>query len=173
MKTSLIISTIFFAYLFFSSNSIMACSCVVYDVPTEFKESKAVFIGKVTDTDTGFLNSYVDFRVEKSWKSVDVDEITLDIIGCDRMNFVTGETYLVYAYADGGSFFTGSCTRTREISKAEEDLNFLKDKNLIPLKPKFFTKNVITGITTAIFVLVFIGIGFLLIKFKKGKKNNL
>lgn len=171
MKRALIFSTIFFVYLFFASNSVIACDCAAYDIPTSFEQSKAVFIGKVTDI--GFRDSYVDFNVEKSWKSVDVDQITLDIIGCDRMDFAIGKVYLVYAYADGSSLNTGSCTRTREISKADEDLNFLRDKNTISLKPEFFTRNMKTGLTTTIFVLVFLGVGYLLIRLKKRKKSNL
>jgi hypothetical protein len=43
------------------------------------------------------------------------------------VDFQTGETYLVYANKEEGSdyIFTGSCTRTRRLSDAGEDLSYL------------------------------------------------
>src|SRR5207237_4787020 len=136
----------------FSAVSVMACTCLVDEASEVFERAKAVFIGKVAGTG-GWINPYVDFTVEKSWKTVSVDEITLDIKGCDIMNFVKGETYLVYVYKYKGNLNTGSCTRTTILSKAESDLKFLETKNTIPVTKTYYTRNFKTGLITAAFVL--------------------
>ena len=41
-------------------------------------------------------------------------------------SFTQGERYLVYAYERAGGFVTGICSRTRKLSEAGEDLEFLK-----------------------------------------------
>lgn len=155
-----------FAYTVFPAASAMACDCAIYPPPEAFERSGAVFAGKVIDTG-GFINPYVDFAVEKSWKSVDVDEVSLSIRGCDGMSFVVGEKYLVYAYGDEYFLSTGDCTRTATLVKAVEDFNYLKDKKTIPLHKQFFTRNVKTGLITAAFVLTLLGVGFVAMRFKK------
>jgi len=58
------------------------------------------------------------------------DAETLEVwtpFGDCGFDFQAGETYLVYANSDEGSdyFFTGTCTRTRRLSDAGEDLTYL------------------------------------------------
>jgi hypothetical protein len=84
--------------LLFAAGSAIACSIAVFEPPEAFERSNGVFIGQVRETG-GWFNPHVVFTVEKSWKSVDSDEITLNVpTGCGGMSFVEGERYLVYTY---------------------------------------------------------------------------
>jgi hypothetical protein len=63
-------------------------------------------------------------------KDDDDDDTFLDVwnpFGDCGYNFQTGETYLVYANTEESSdyIFTGSCTRTRRLSDAGDDLAYL------------------------------------------------
>ncbi len=167
MRKIFIGSSLLVSYLLFAAYAAIACDCAAKQTFDAFESAEAVFIGKVTDTG-GLVNPYVDFTVEKSWKSADTDELSINVTGCDIMSFKTNQRYLVYAYEDAGSLYTGSCTRTRILSDAEEDLNYLNDKNSIPVTKKtFFTRNIKTVLMTGTFVLIFLAIGSLIITFKR------
>lgn len=140
-----------------------ALSCASFKPPENFERSEAVFIGRVIKSG-GLLNPYVDFKVEKSWKSVDTEEFTVYIDSFfSAKNFIEGETYLIYTYDNS---YIGDCSRTKKLSDAQEDLIYLENKPTISLAPKFFTRNMQTGLITGVFVFVFLGLGYVLMRFK-------
>lgn len=116
-----------------------------------------------------WFNPFVVFDVEKSWKSVTSDEITVNFKNgmCGDMNFQEGARYLVYSYEYEGDLYTGVCTRTSLVSSAAQDLKFLENKETLPLKKEYFTRNTRIGLVTSIAVLVFLAIGFAVMRFKK------
>jgi hypothetical protein len=133
------------ACLLVGSYSVAACTCAEFDAPESFERSYGVFVGEVSETG-GWFNPYVVLKVEKSWKSVDSDEVTLNVNNdCGKMDFHEGERYLVYSNEYEGDFYTSVCTRTNLISFAEQDLSFLESKSTIPLRNEFFTRNTRIG----------------------------
>ena len=71
-----------------------------------------------------------DKKDDKDAKDDEKEDSVLDIwtpFGDCGFDFQTGETYLVYANVEEGSdyMFTGSCTRTRRLSSAGDDLAYL------------------------------------------------
>lgn len=90
---------------------INACSISPYNNSTDFRQSKAVFIGKVIDvtvddTKRSGMQRWntlykIRFNVEKSWKGKASEITVISDNGqepCGRFKFQIGEKYLVYAY---------------------------------------------------------------------------
>lgn len=123
-----------------------ACSCLPPPPPKEaLAQAAAVFSGKVekaevislTETNAGqvFTNEIkkVTLRVAESWKGTNARELVVYTPVNSAMcgyNFVQGETYLVYASEVGTvrktkELHTNLCTRTRVLSRAQEDLRAL------------------------------------------------
>ena len=150
------------ALLLFSSESGFACTCVkLPNVAEDFQDADAVFLGRVVDVSRfGFGTK---LRVEQSWKGVSVDEITIftSNSSCGYL-FEKGERYLVYAHkSSDGEYYTGACSGTTNVGSAGESLAFLQGKATLPLTPapKNYWK---VGLTTALFVSLFLATGFLL-----------
>ncbi|MBT2682820.1 hypothetical protein J7E42_04240 [Bacillus sp. ISL-37] len=101
-----------------------ACKCVEpQSVEREVESSKAVFSGKIIDIRTEKNNRNILFEVEETWKGVSQTEIILkDEWSSCSLDFVEGESYLVYAYDFQGELTTNICDRTKELSGAGEDL---------------------------------------------------
>lgn len=146
------------------------CSCASFDAPQEFERMNYVFVGRVVATG-GFLRDTADFAVEKAWKPMDADEVTVYESGCDGMELIEGETYLVYAYKEEGIFgtkiYTGSCTRTKVLTKAADDLKFLEDKPTVPVPQATMSANMRIGLTAVVFFALFLSVGFALKKILK------
>jgi hypothetical protein len=128
------------------------CSCLTYvpdgasealKVKYELKESKAVFAGTVlniTERKSGPFEGYlqVTLKVKQSWKrakAITVSVITSPpskvvassyVANCGYP-FQVGESYLVYVESMSrfGQMSTGSCSRTRKLVDATEDLRIL------------------------------------------------
>ncbi len=79
----------------------------------------------------------VTFAVTHSWKLVNTTSVQVRTGsggGDCGYGFSTGSDYLVYAgHAAGEGFGTSICTRTSELSRAAEDLTFLKTMPTLPL----------------------------------------
>ncbi|MET1032423.1 hypothetical protein [Domibacillus tundrae] len=115
-----------------------ACSCIEPPgVKEEFSLSKAVFSGKVIEVEekksiTGLLTKSVLFEINETWKGAAQSqvEITTGNGGGDcGYEFKGGQEYLVYAN-DSDMFGSNEltaiiCSRTTEISAAQEDLAIL------------------------------------------------
>jgi hypothetical protein len=104
-----------------------ACSCMPPPPPAEALDAaSAVFEGRATGVVKEGHKQRFSFDVLRVWKG-DVDalaEITTasDSAACGR-GYATGEIYVIYAYrGPDGALADGLCTRTRERSRAIEDL---------------------------------------------------
>lgn len=101
-----------------------ACKCVkVPSVEKELESSEAVFSGKIIDITTSNNNRKILFEVEETWKGVSQTEIILkDEWSSCSLDFIEGESYLVYADEFQGELTTNICDRTKELSGAGEDI---------------------------------------------------
>jgi hypothetical protein len=121
-----------------------ACSCAGgLPTPAAFKSTPEVFIGKVieisqprseiirgSDGSTGIgpaLPSRVRLSVEESLKGLQGGEVDFELGGDNcAYQFEAGERYLVYADWRDNKLRAGKCNRTRPISRAAEDLKYIK-----------------------------------------------
>ena len=119
----------------FDSSS--ACSCAgpgsLHDA---YQKADAVFAGEVVSIDSiDFGTLRVRLTVSQTWKGI--SSTTIDIFtaaygtACGYY-FQVGSTYLVYAYMYEGALETNSCTLTKQLSSASEDLTFLSTVVPIP-----------------------------------------
>ncbi len=114
-----------------------ACSCAPLPAALDFlEESTAVFSGRVLNVDGIPLQNDPDgidipvnvtFQVSKVWKGPTsgtlVVETSLEGASCGLGRiFRIDEEYLVYAFGEESELRTNLCTRTTEISNAQEDL---------------------------------------------------
>lgn len=129
-----------------------ACSCVTPEVPQAFREARAVFVGEVIeivepqsdDPKAPLANRLyaIRFNVEKSWKGVTSQEISVlsdqGRAGCFSWGpFLKGKKYLVYAErrTPAGAPTKNlavlfSCNRTALLPNASEDLKTLETVSL-------------------------------------------
>ena len=118
--------------------AIEACSCIAgIPVCQSFWATDAVFSGtvaQITPTPNRLGEPYpshrlVRFQVKQSWRGAvgPVVEVLTGSGGGDcGFSFEQGVTYLVYAHAGRGGLSTSICSRTRRLSEAAEDLEYLK-----------------------------------------------
>lgn len=138
VKISIILSLLLVMMISVPSAA-QACSCVEpQTVEAELARSTAVFAGKVLEVKehkslNGYMTKSVLFEVSQSWKSVTESQviITTGQGGGDcGYGFQQGIEYLVYAnpssmYGDEDDLVTIICSRTNELSAAQEDLAIL------------------------------------------------
>ena len=129
-----------------------ACSCVMPEVPQAFREARAVFVGEVIEIVEPHSDApkappadrlyTITFRVERSWKGVTSQEISVlsdqGRAGCFSWGpFLKGKKYLVYAErrTPAGAPIRNlavlfSCNRTALLPGASEDLKTLETVSL-------------------------------------------
>ena len=130
-------------YLVGSAGTSLACTCMHLrgDPAGAFKTAAAVFAGKVIEITegessmpaSGVKELAVKFRVEKSWKLIRDDEITVFTVNTSNLcglPFRVGERYLVYAHG-GKKLSTDICTRTALLLYAKDDREYLKGRRLL------------------------------------------
>ena len=173
MKKLFLLLFVVGSLLFINTPLVNACSCIVPDSQLDLLEiSDAVFLGRVLDIDRKFegYGYSVKFEVEKYWKGIFENNV---IIGTGfgggdcGYRFENGEDYLVYAYGDN-TLSTNSCSRTKLLASAQDDLRELGEGNLptnsgsnyVPQIFNFVLFVSILGIATVLF-------GFLIKKYKK------
>jgi hypothetical protein len=121
-------------------------------VKNAIKQSTAIFAGKFVGYEyhkgirqryPAYSNGNIDyetrvaiFQVERGWKGETISKMFLatesmkyadgteDHSSCD-ISFREGETYLIYAYGKENELRANYCSRTRLLTKAEEDLKIL------------------------------------------------
>lgn len=116
----------------FVAGDVYGCTCRERQPPcSQYAAADVVFSGlvtKITPPGEGDFRETISFNVEKPFKGVSgtVVEITDSRTSCS-VSFEEGEKYLVYAYRskDGKQLYTHYCTRTTELSKANDDLVYL------------------------------------------------
>lgn len=132
---------VFLAAVVFTSSSAFACTCAFGGgAPCqEFWRADAVFSGTAVssgsiDVDYGGFKSekrLLRFTVDQPFRgmqSAEVEVITGWGGGDCGYQFKIGQRYLVYAYREekGTRLSTSSCTRTRLLTEANDDLSFIR-----------------------------------------------
>ena len=108
------------------ADSAMRCFNHPKSVKVTLKQSAAVFSGQVLEVKNGGTYIEARFRVNRSWKGVEAEEVTvLTDRTTESPHYRVGEKYLVFAYTRDGKLFTGSCSRTKKVEYAKEDLEQL------------------------------------------------
>lgn len=128
---------------FLCSGRAFACGCEKPGPPCKaFGEASVVFIGTVKgvtegarkqkpDGEVDFIPRRFKFSVEENFSGTPTKEsevatgLSADDCG---YSFVKGASYLVYAYRDekDDRLYTSSCTRTKRVANAGEDLQYLR-----------------------------------------------
>ena len=111
-----------------SGISIEITKCAIPNFENEFRNSKAVFVGKVTKVTKVGDDRVFEFAVEKYWKGATTKRITVSFYETTRYQawFKLGETYLMFADRDSdGRFTVARCSRSKDLSDAGEDLKRL------------------------------------------------
>jgi carboxypeptidase family protein len=130
---------LFAAILFFPISTIdaYACTCARIRPPCEeYGRASAVFIGVVIgdspiSAQNGVQKRSVSFVVEEAFNGLrgTSAEVIAGMGGGDcGVGFKRGERYLVYAYTNpqDNKLYTSICMRTRALSQAGEDLQYLR-----------------------------------------------
>jgi hypothetical protein len=133
MKTLIVFLIVSWAYLPLNhvAGSSMRCFSEPRSVKTALKRSTAVFSGEVVEIYSGAYFLQARFRVERSWKGVEVEEVVVFTDGsAESPHYKVGEKYLVFAGFQNEKLFTGLCSRTKKIEYAAEDLKQLGEGKL-------------------------------------------
>ena len=108
------------------ANSTMRCLIEPKSIKGALKNSTAVFSGEVLEIRSGVNFLQARFRVERSWKGVEAEQVSvLTENTAESSHYRVGEKYLVFAGIRDGKLFTGNCSRTKRLENAEEDLKQL------------------------------------------------
>ena len=147
-------------------------TCAPTTVVKDFQSADAVFLGKVTKIQSTEFHTdtvAVYFEVEKSWKGVDTREATIyaEPSTGEGYHFEEGETYVVYSYKQGDLLYTNECDKTAKLREAREQMSDLAGRSTIPLHPKASDENIRIVIITAISLLLFLGLGYIVTRFRK------
>ena len=128
--------------LLYSQRS-LACGCQKPEQACKaFGEASVVFIGTVkgvtvgtrkqkADGEVDFTPRLFKFSVEENFSGTPTKEAEVATgLGADDCGypFMKGASYLVYAYRDekDNRLYTSSCTRTKRVASASEDLQYLR-----------------------------------------------
>jgi Carboxypeptidase regulatory-like domain len=133
---------LFATILFFRITTIdtYACSCAGIRPPCEaYWEASAVFVGVMTgdssisvkDGQYQFQKRSVSFAIEEAFRGIQgaAAEVITGWGGGDcGFGFKRGERYLVYTYTNpqDNKLYTSICQRTRALSEAGEDLQYIR-----------------------------------------------
>ena len=127
------------------AESARPCSCIGSGPPCQaYGNTSAVFVGTPTGVSQttvkadrvgdqfNYPQRLFTFRVEEAFRGVEAVEVQVmtGMGGGDcGYNFQIGERYLVYAGRDANSdvYGTSICTRTRPLSEAGEDLEYIRN----------------------------------------------
>lgn len=127
--------------LVLTSNAASACVCFPTTPKKNFRNSRAVFAGKVIDimpqtdinreTSDSLVAFKVTFEVSKVWKGkVDKQQVVLtskSFPGCEY-SFEKGKEYLVYASGEELTIQTELCHTTKPLANAQADLAVLEQE---------------------------------------------
>jgi len=134
---SLFIPIAVFAFMALSADSVFACSCLERAPCQAYGDASAVFVGTVIDSRiiTVKQGNYertkrvIRLSADSPFRGVKSSEVevTTGLGGGDcGFEFVQSQQYLVYASEHEGKLYTGICSRTRSISRAAEDLSYIR-----------------------------------------------
>ena len=104
----------------------MRCLTGPKSIKGVFKNSTAIFSGEVVEIRSGVNFLQARFRVERSWKGVEAEQVSVFTENtAESPHYRVGEKYLVFAGIRDGKLFTGNCSRTKLLEYADEDLKQL------------------------------------------------
>lgn len=145
MKTQIKFLFIIILFLLFSAfeNSVSACSCVYYGVPScvTYNSSDVVFVGKITkfekpdkktiDESEGMPTQKVFFDVEHTLKGKQIPKIEVSTFfntSCDYSDISIDQSWIVFANKDkNGKLFFGMCSGSFEIENQSTLDSILKE----------------------------------------------
>ncbi len=141
MKTLLFIGFAVFAVGFcflFDNSTVQAESnapkCAIQKFDDEYKNSKAVFVGKVVKEKKDGNKKIFEFEVSKYWKGIESKMVKVVVTENMRFQaqFKLDGNYLVFAKDnEEGGLWDGRCSRSRDLEgfggEVEEDLTKLGD----------------------------------------------
>ena len=110
--------------------SAWANECVELDLPSQIKDSKAIFVGTVVGTDQGGLMTR--FHVTEAFKGVKGDYVDVGPVLGFQIHFADGEQYLVFAGgcrwvdAETGCLAAGICSGTHLLEYARATVEQLR-----------------------------------------------
>jgi hypothetical protein len=108
------------------ANSTMRCLNGPKSIKGVLENSNAVFSGEVVEIRSGVNFLQARFRVERSWKGVEAEQVYVFTENtAESPHYRVGEKYLVFAGSRDGKLFTGNCSRTKRLEYADEDLKQL------------------------------------------------
>ena len=135
-----------FATLVLTAHAAYSCTCLQTAHRKEFRQSDANFAGRVTEIreDASYIppklkvslnlqkmldstkRYLVRFKVEQKFKGVEGKEIVVDAYQsnspCSGMEFLKGESYLIYADRKDGRLTGGAlCSRTRKLDRTSKE----------------------------------------------------
>ena len=132
------------------ARTVYACTCIPGEPPgVALRRAAVVFAGRAVTVGNagrrlvfsgafpfvqlvppGFGPVKTTFEVSRVWKGPENGRLTIEAAADDGMcgfRFAQGEEYVVYAFSDGSGLSTNSCSRTRALDAAGEDLPALGD----------------------------------------------
>ena len=112
------------------SESLAKCAMPTFD--NAYRDSKAIFAGKVLSVRTDGDEKIFKFRVEKYWKGTVGKTVEVRYYETTRYQawLQVGKRYLVYARGNNnGTLSDGRCSLTKNYSEASSDLNKLGKGN--------------------------------------------
>ena len=130
MKTMPRLIALTFAFATLSAVTAEACRCLPPKPPKEaLEKSLGVFAGKVTATKIDGQQLIATVAVSQSWKGAPAKEVkvrTASSSAACGCGFKVDQQYLIYCSGEkDGVWATNSCTRTRRLGDAEEDVKAL------------------------------------------------
>lgn len=140
MRHAILLLSLAMIFLAIAPSPAETCSCAPVKPPSEAaSEAGLVFSGKVTaivldDAANELGRRDIKFDVQEVFRGPKSAEIELRSRGggsaaCD-FSFRIGQEYLVYAYRrdDDGPWMTSTCSRTRRLREAADDLRHLRGR---------------------------------------------
>jgi hypothetical protein len=110
----------------YGASSAMRCFNQPKSVKGALQRSTAVFSGEVLEIRSSLNLLQARFRVERSWKGVEAEEVWVSSDDtAESPHYRVGEKYLVFAGIRNETLFTSSCSRTKQLVYAEADLKQL------------------------------------------------
>jgi hypothetical protein len=110
----------------FNTNSLAKCATPA-NARDAMKQSATVFSGEISQVYENGGEITLKFKVAKFWKGNLKKTVSVKVStnAVYSPTFKAGEKFLVYAWADNGQFYTGRCSRTKELTYAGDDLRAL------------------------------------------------
>jgi hypothetical protein len=145
MKSKIAVAVTSFLFPLLWTPVAFPCTCIIKKHRTDFRQAKAVFVGRVIEIDrnrmiperlSGGVIYSARIRIEKAWKGSRKSEVavfTWRDFGCGGFDFQPSEKYLVYVFDNELIAYT-TCSRTRHYERSSDET----DKELKQLDSFWF-----------------------------------